>query len=1390
MLWSRSSSFARPWPAVMALLGLTLSAVAVAAPAAPGAASPARAAAVASPPEGVIPDLAARGWAPVLDDEFTSLDTSIWDVSVGPGLAGPGMNTREAVRIENDPDQPGDKMATITTYSAQTPSGLQHYTGEIQSGQISKGHSGFLSTYGYIEARIKLHNPPGTRSAFWLLSPTWHRAPWGDPSASGPEIDILEHDNPTAADSNPADGRCDWQTVELPCEQIAHGTLHWDGFEEDHTPLDQQVPWTGPSPQDNFITYGLLWTPDGYRMYRNGVQVFQSNEAITYNPEHIILDQFFGSSLPGAIPAGGYGDLATSPNKMAIDYVKVWQRPISEIPDRTVAANTPVAIPFSVTDHYSTSPDNAEPASVRVKVSNNTNTALVPNARITVTGNGPTDPNGSLTNAGLDSASAPPASAPNGWTTSGNAPPKVWTTRVHGGTGALRFSQPGGRAEQTITGLRPSTPYVIGAFTNLETAFTDTNGNGLYDSGEPFTEAGDALAGIDLGIVDTDAGRAGNQEVRASQNRNLWDEAGKYWAPRNDAWAEQNLAFTTGPTTTQVTFFVDNTVPAGGDARLDSDVTVDDVFLRPLAPPNRTLTLRPADNAVGDADLTLTAWTDSDDDNDVDSGEPVLGTEVTRVTFTKGSSLTNGDFESLPLGAGWNLFDNAPGAGTDVVVHDPFTLNRALELAGPSTQPDVGRRAAGTALQPVALQPNAPYTLSVRAKGNASFAFWGYQGQGTPDSDPCKVPTDCTFTTPDWSTKSITFTTDGTGKGTVVLADWDPANGPSLVDGVTLTTAAPTFTPPVVSPPLTGTGSLGEQRLVAGTPAAAGFRLGDGVQITSVTSNNQALLPDANLGAARHDPPGSGNARGVLSLTPVPDRTGSASVTVTLSGTTPTTKTIPVVVTDPRLIDPGFEQGGASWSGPTLATTGQRSGTSALRLDGTAAVEQVVTGLPDNTTFVLDAWVNGAVNVKVTTVPDSSRTPASSYTTEFPASWSGSGWTKRSLRFSTSPCPDCRGPGSSNRTGAGGTIHALPGGQVRISLTDANAGGASLVDDLQLERVPAVSPIRELSLAQSQTAFAWDTRSPFDVGRIPAGAVSSNGSLNAGVVSLATTDVVAPPSGLGEVLPDANARLVRVEPRKEYAWTLEARSTGTGQRTGRSNVTVTLTDPATGLSSSSVAAVTMNAGSLDNGDFQRGGSRFRWESRGFVGAAWNVLDRQPAQWRSSACTTSPVTWPPCPPGVPQVGPANADRVFRITTGNMAYKVTGLTAGVTYVIQASALGDGWRLEAKADDGVWGNPPSPVPIFGTLLNRNGTPIPVDAHSWAPTTNLFFTPRADDPQTTDRNESDVWIFLSDADGNANPVIDPANDDGCALFTPGELCIDDIGLFKASDLGLQPPP
>lgn len=1321
---------------------------------APVQAAPVAPVAPASPPEGSIPDLAAAGWQPVLDENFNgnSLDESVWTVGE---FSWDGLHTRDSV------DVAGGNLK-LTTY---TDSNGVHRAGELRTGglgMLEPSEYGFHAAYGYVEARMKFPDGPYSGSTFWMMSQNGNNSvPFGDPAADGPELDIVEHGN-KAVDTDESDGDsdgdldddgvCDWPThLQVPCSETLLSGGHWDGFEEDHKPLHTTAvknPGYDPgdaaatSLQGNYHTYGMLWTPDGYRYYVDGEQTFWAPAGSTYTPEHVILATYVYTPDGGFPPGFTYGAKGDPANDVTlVDYVKVWQRPISEIPDQQAVAGRPLAVPFTVTDHAYSSTEISEPGSVRVTATSS-NQAVVADSGIVVTGNGSADPQGSFQNGDVESGTT-------GWTfpdlngaaagTGNNA--TVWSTRSYthdpAHTSSLHLSEVNsdatqvGRAEQTITGLAPDTTYTISGRYDLELGYTDTNSNGRPDEGEPFVEPGetetDGAAAFDLGIVDVDASRAGNQTVQVRLDRNGWDEDdnASWWRPRT--WPEEQLKFTTGPDTTSVTFYISNEAYKGTPS--DSDVSVDALALEALVPAQRTVSLLPADDAAGSTDITLTAR---------DAADSVLGTETFTVDFARGSTLTNGDFEKSPLGDGWDLLDGDAenGRGADILVKDAFDLNRMLRLGlDDGTAADgypVPAATIGTARQYVSgLTPGVPYALSFTGKGDGGDLIVGVQQHTGPGSQILEA-----ITTTDWSTRTINFTPTQT-TAVIIAFDWDGADGPSYVDDVTLVPADAVG--PVASswPPLA---DVQEQHVPSSSPAVVPFAatLGAGSQFT-VTSSNPMVLPDANVAVASN---ATGDHR-LLGLTPVPDRTGKATITVSYDdGAGPQTEQIDVVVSDGRLRNPGLERGVESWTLPSTAaitTTPVRTGGSALQVNATPAVTtgaSLMVPFPTNTrtqcntTWTVGGWARGTGKLTI-------RQPRTTPVTLGEFTWANpSDWTEGKVTFTSAGCFD-------NDSKA-----------FEVVLEDTSTDGvAAAFDDLYMVHAPAIRTIRDMSIYQTQTTYQWNTRRPVNVGR-----VSPNSFWDPSATVASSNHAVLPPGNVG-------MRPELTDSGWPSGWEVQ---TVAGATTGRSDVTVTLAEPFAGQNSKTFT-VTVNAGTnFNNGDFERELSGWK---HGWLNDSYDLRDMR----RETM---------PNPP------PTDADNVIRVSSGLVGYRVRGLQAGVPHVVQANAIGDGSTLRAVAYDHagcVDDDPDDPDdPAGATCVAGWGTAlgsVTINSTTWAATPDLVFTPLADDPGTPGF-ENDVWIFVWDANTSGGAVA--PSSEPCAVYAAGETCVDDIGVFVAGDVGL----
>lgn len=132
------------------------------------------------------------------------------------------------MRLDQDhPGDDGEGFLSITAYHDYDEDGNVKggpYAGPVTTNGRTGQHyrtDGLVGTYGYMEARVKFNNEPGAFSAF--LDPRKRLLPFGDPSASGLEIDIAEHVHPDVACGNGS-----------PRGDAMGMGLHWDGYAEDH----------------------------------------------------------------------------------------------------------------------------------------------------------------------------------------------------------------------------------------------------------------------------------------------------------------------------------------------------------------------------------------------------------------------------------------------------------------------------------------------------------------------------------------------------------------------------------------------------------------------------------------------------------------------------------------------------------------------------------------------------------------------------------------------------------------------------------------------------------------------------------------------------------------------------------------------------------------------------------------------------------------------------------------------------------------------------------------------------------------------------------------------------------------------------------------------------
>ena len=159
----------------------------------------------------------------------------------------------------------------------------------------------FLHRYGYYECRCKLQKYEGWWTAFWLQSPVIGSSL--NPEFSGIENDIMESFHAGVL--------------------IPH-TNHYNGYGVDHKQVS-----TGGSMDvslDEFHTFGMLWTPDGYTFYVDGKQDGEPITApVSRIPQFIVLStEVNGYRSRNHVATDEAREAAKLGDTFAVDYVRVF----------------------------------------------------------------------------------------------------------------------------------------------------------------------------------------------------------------------------------------------------------------------------------------------------------------------------------------------------------------------------------------------------------------------------------------------------------------------------------------------------------------------------------------------------------------------------------------------------------------------------------------------------------------------------------------------------------------------------------------------------------------------------------------------------------------------------------------------------------------------------------------------------------------------------------------------------------------------------------------------------------------------------------------------------------------------------------------------------------
>ncbi|GEM_PF-3110941 len=275
----------------------------------------------------------AKGWkrVPAVSDEFDgkALDKSKWDdwCASFPGRVAAGMRGEPCVngfRFAPDNVSVEDGELVLTARLLTDEERKSHHQEHLRHGPYATSivKSRKKQVYGYFEIRAKTMKAC-VSNAFWLYDPHSDdprvKYTAGDVSE---EIDIFEvTGRPDSRGRNPDCSRKYYNTFHLYCTPYLEGVINAKKINPPDRAFVTKVDFDFC---DDYHVYGLLWTPEKLVWYLDGKPVKErKNDGLFHRPLHVTLDSevfvsWFGVPDPKDLPA-----------KFRIDYVRVWECPVS-----------------------------------------------------------------------------------------------------------------------------------------------------------------------------------------------------------------------------------------------------------------------------------------------------------------------------------------------------------------------------------------------------------------------------------------------------------------------------------------------------------------------------------------------------------------------------------------------------------------------------------------------------------------------------------------------------------------------------------------------------------------------------------------------------------------------------------------------------------------------------------------------------------------------------------------------------------------------------------------------------------------------------------------------------------------------------------------------------
>jgi beta-glucanase (GH16 family) len=243
-------------------------------------------------------------WKLIWQDEFNAsagspIDKTKWSHEIGGGGWGNHELEYYTDRLSNSFQSDGSLVIKVLK---ERFTGADKKTRDYTSARLTTKNK-FTTTYGRIEARIKIPRGQGIWPAFWMLGADIDSTHW---PACG-EIDIMEN-----IGREPA---------------TIHGTIHGPGYSGAHGPTAKYSSKSAFA--DDFHVFAIEWEPEVIRFYcddvlyatRTPADLPRGSKWVYDHPHFILLNVAVGGYWPGK------PDKSTQfPQEMLVDYVRVYER--------------------------------------------------------------------------------------------------------------------------------------------------------------------------------------------------------------------------------------------------------------------------------------------------------------------------------------------------------------------------------------------------------------------------------------------------------------------------------------------------------------------------------------------------------------------------------------------------------------------------------------------------------------------------------------------------------------------------------------------------------------------------------------------------------------------------------------------------------------------------------------------------------------------------------------------------------------------------------------------------------------------------------------------------------------------------------------------------------